>query len=60
MDDKYQVKIIDKKDELCGLVGDIVEIRSGGWLLIRFDEVDASLSYHLIQIEYLGGSQNAC
>ena len=59
MGDKYQVQIIDQTDELNGFVGDIVEIRSGGWMLIYFDEVCASRSYHLYQIKYLGG-QNEC
>jgi len=59
MGDRYQVRVIDKSDELYDFVGDIVEIRSGGWMLVYFDDVCASHSYHLYQIEYLGG-QNKC
>ena len=54
MGDKYQVQIIDQTDELNGFVGDIVEIRSGGWMLIYFDGVSATLPYHLYQVKYLG------
>lgn len=53
-----QVKVIDTKDEMCGFIGDIVEIRTGGGVLVYFDDVQASFIYYQHQLEYIGGSFN--
>ena len=51
MQDRLRVKIIDKTDELYGLVGEVLAIRGHEQLLIYFPEDRMTFPYHESQVE---------
>ena len=48
-----EVRVIDKNDEMCGFVGDVLSIGSGGVTHVYFDDMMGTLIYYPHQIEYV-------
>jgi hypothetical protein len=52
---RAEVKIIDPDDKMFGNIGDLIEIQSGGRVLVYFSDFGAHLTYGPKQLEYLSG-----